>query len=261
MTYPTQNELGEGVRGYMELSAPSPWNTETTMVRRCDDADEAIFPVTGRVRDRKRKVADSTIVYPGIRNRHIILGHSRQVLWALARLMGRVKAIFLQFDLEAATMLENYPDLFPDAHGSYSELQAAGIPLCMCYGAVDDMECYSVDLGNNIVHIAERGLLIAVWKSDQHDLEDVDPAVPLTRQSWNTLVCQRHLVSLIPVWLWRAEWDTWCDTPDAHRIAASEYGLEPTVDTVEGAQRVPKDRGNGVISAAPGNQHPCRCQR
>ena len=85
--------------------------------------------------------------------------------------------------------------------------------------------------------------------------------MPLTRQSWNTLVCQRHLVSLIPVWLWRAEWDTWCDTPDAHRIAASEYGLEPTVDTVEGAQRVPKDRGNGVISAAPGNQHPCRCQR
>ena len=261
MTFPTWGELVDGVAIYVELSSCSPWNIETTIVRRCDDADEAIFPVIGRVRDRTRKVAESAIVYPGIRNRHTALGYSRQVLWALARLMGRVKAIFLQFDIEVGEVLDNFPNLVSDAHGSYSELLAAGVPLCMCYSAADGMECYAVDLGNNIVYIAEKGLLIATWQSDVHDLDDVQPAFPLNRQSWETWICQKHLVSLIPAWLWRAEWDSWCNTPDAMRIAATDYGHEPTVDAVEGAQKVPRDKGSGVITTAPGSQHPCRCPR
>ena len=260
MTYPPWDELAKGIGEYVDLSKPSRWNKKKTLVRRCDDTDEAIFPVVGKVRNRTRKVADSTIIYPGIINRHAILGYTRQVLWALARVIGRVKATFLQFDLEAAAVLENFPQ-FPNAHGSYSELQAAGVPLCMCYEAADWMECYAVDLGQNIVYIADKDLLVAVWKADVNDLECVDPNIPITRHNWDAIVCQRHLVATIPAWLWRAEWDTWCLTSDARRIAASEHGIEPTVDAVEGAQRVPKDRGSGVITTAPGNQHPCRCPR
>ena len=80
ITYPTQCELETDATKYLPLTTQSQWNVASTLVRRCDDTDEAIFPVIGKVRNRKLKVAEAAVMLPGIRNRHARLGYTRQVL-------------------------------------------------------------------------------------------------------------------------------------------------------------------------------------
>ena len=76
MAYPTQCELDNDAKKYVPLAMPSEWNVASILVRRCDDTDEAIFPVIGKVRDRKRKLAEAAAIYPGIRNGHSRLGYT-----------------------------------------------------------------------------------------------------------------------------------------------------------------------------------------
>ena len=113
MTYPTQPELEDDVKKYVCLRTPSERNVVAMVFRRQDSTDEPFFPVDGRVRIRSRRMAESTILYPGIRNKHCELGFARPMLWGLARFMGRVKAVILQLDLIAADMLGDC-----SAHGS-----------------------------------------------------------------------------------------------------------------------------------------------
>ena len=141
---------------------------------------------------RSRNMVDSTVLYPGIRNKHCAVGFARQVLWALARAMGRVKAVFLQLDIEASTFLLN-----PLAHGSYREPVEVGIPLCMNYESVDSAECYVVDMGSDTVYIAENALTIETWKEDVGDLGDGQDGIRRSWRSWRTLSCQRDLMQHI----------------------------------------------------------------
>ena len=53
----------------------------------------------------------------------------------------------------------------------------------MCYEAVDTAECYAVDLGNNLVYIAEKCLIIETWKSDSLGLDHTDHT-RLVSQEW-----------------------------------------------------------------------------
>lgn len=113
----------------------------------------------------------------------------------------------------------------------------------MCYNVVNAVECYTVDIGNNIVYIAEKCLIIETWKSDCLDL-DYTVRTRLVSQEWQNMYCQKHLSLHIPSWLWRAEWDSWCLTSEARRIAALPHGHEPTVEAAECTQPVPQDRGS-----------------
>ena len=134
VSYPTEEELGSGACTYDDLRHPSKWKVERRVHRRSDGTDEALFPA-GRVPVRSRKPADSVILYPGIRNRPCQMAFSRQTLWALARFLGRVKAIFLQWDLAAADLLESN-----SCHGSYKELVDAGKSQSMDFDGVNDMD-------------------------------------------------------------------------------------------------------------------------